>query len=131
MGRVILDSGLLIEAERGRTDPFALASIEDHIAIAAITVAELLHGVERADERRRAARQEWVEQIVSHIPIEDYDLETARVHARLLAESSRIGRTRGAHALIIAATAVVRDRVLVTSDKGFAELPGVQVRIVG
>jgi len=128
---VIFDSGLLIEAERGGTDPFDLASVEDDIAIAAITIAELLHGVERADARRRAIRQEWVESIVLHIPVEPYDLETARVHARLMAESGRVGRTRGAHDLIIAATAVVHDRVVVTKDKGFAELPGVQVRLVG
>jgi tRNA(fMet)-specific endonuclease VapC len=128
---VILDSGLLIEAERGGTDPFELASVEDDVAIAAITIAELLHGVERADARHRVVRQEWVERIVQHIPIQSYDLETARVHARLLAESGRIGRTRGAHDLIIAATAVVHDRIVVTADKGFAELPGVQVRVVG
>ena len=131
MGRVILDSALLIKAERRQAEPFALASGEDDIAIAAISIAELLHGVERADGRHRALRQEWVEQIVRHIPVKSYDLETARVHARLLAESGRIGRTRGAHDLIIAATAVVDDRVVVTSDKGFAELPGVRVRVVG
>ncbi len=130
MGRVILDSGLLIQAERGRLEPSELATAGDDIAIAAITVAELLHGVERADERRRAVRRDWVERIVRTMPVEGYDVETARIHARLLADCSRAGRIRGAHDLIIAATAVARHRVVVTADKGFAELPGVQVRIV-
>jgi hypothetical protein len=31
----------------------------------------------------------------------------------------------------IAATSVARNRIVVTMDKGFAELPGVQVRLVG
>lgn len=131
MGRLILDSGLLIEAERGGTTPTDLVSPDDDVAIAAITVAELLHGVERADGRHRAARQDWVERIVAGLPIEDYDLTTARIHARLLAENARTGRTRGAHDLIIAATAVARNRTVVTSEKGFVGLPGVEVRVVG
>jgi tRNA(fMet)-specific endonuclease VapC len=131
VGRVILDTGLLIEAERGQTDPASLVAVDDDVAIAAITVAELLHGVERAGERHRQVRRDWIERIVRHIPVKDYDVNTARVHARLLAESFRAGRARGSHDLIIAATAVATDRVVVTPDKGFAGLPGVQVRVVG
>jgi len=128
---VILDTGLLIEAERGQTDPVTLVSIDDDVAIAAITVAEMLHGVERAAVRHRQVRREWIERIILELPIEGYDVDTARAHARLLAVSSRAGRPRGSHDLIIAATAVATDRMVVTLDKGFAELPGVQVRLVG
>jgi tRNA(fMet)-specific endonuclease VapC len=97
------------------------------VAIAAITAAELLVGAELADAARRPRRQ-----ALSGIPIEDYDLEVARSHAFLLAHARRSGRVRGAHDLIIAATALARERVVVTADRsGFSELPGVAVRVPG
>ncbi len=99
------------------------------VALAAVTVAELLVGVEMASGRRRALRKAFVEDLLSVIPLEPYDLEVARAHAGLLAATRSAARTRGAHDLIIAATAVVRDRIVVTEDRtGFEGLPGVEVR---
>jgi tRNA(fMet)-specific endonuclease VapC len=99
------------------------------VAIAAITVAELLVGVEAATGRRRALRKAFVEDLISVIPIQPYDLQVARAHAALLASTRTTGRTRGAHDLIIAATALVENRSVVTHDRaGFDGLPGVDVR---
>lgn len=99
------------------------------MAIAAITAAALLVGVERADERHRAARARFVDNVLTSTPIENYDLDVARSHARLLAYAQRVGRPRGPHDLIIAATAVATTRTIVTADAGgFADLPGVAVR---
>ena len=65
------------------------------------------------------------------LPIEDYDLDVARAHGELLAHASRSGRRRGAHDLVIAATARARGRIVVTADQGgFDDLPGVAVRLV-
>ncbi len=97
--------------------------------IAAITAAELLVGVELADGRRKTARQRFVEAIISDVPVEPYDLDVARSHALLLADVRRAGRPRGAHDLIIAATALARGRAVVTSNQShFEGLPGVLVR---
>jgi tRNA(fMet)-specific endonuclease VapC len=101
----------------------------DDVAIAAITAAELLAGVELADKRRRERRLRAVEDILATLPVEDYDLDVARSHAGLLAHTRRSGHPRGAHVLIIAATALARDRVVVTADPaGFEQLPGVIFR---
>lgn len=102
---------------------------DDDIAIAAVTAAELLAGVEMADRARRQRRSRFVEAILSTVPVEDYDLETARAHAALLAHVRSAGRPRGAHDLLIAATALARRRTVVTTDiRGFADLPGVGLR---
>jgi tRNA(fMet)-specific endonuclease VapC len=102
---------------------------EDDVAIAAVTAAELLVGVELADARRRRSRGDYVERVLAEVPVENYDLDVARTHAVLLAHARRSGRPRGAHDLIIAATAVTTNRVLVTADPAaFEELPGVSVR---
>ena len=99
------------------------------MTIAAVTAAELLFGVEMADSRHRARRRTFVEGVLAIVPVEGYDLESARAHATLLAHSRRSGRPRGAHDMIIAATALARRRVVVTADPvGFADLPGVSVR---
>jgi tRNA(fMet)-specific endonuclease VapC len=94
-----------------------------------VTAAELLVGVELADGKRRTARDRFVSEILDSISIEPYDLATARAHATLLAYTRRRGRPRGAHDLVIAATAMATDRTVVTADQGgFIDLPGVDVR---
>jgi tRNA(fMet)-specific endonuclease VapC len=57
----------------------------DDVVIAAITVAELLVGVELADDSRRANRQAFVDEVLALIPVEEYTTDVARVHARLMA----------------------------------------------
>lgn len=108
-----------------------LVADEDDVVIAAITAAELLVGVELADGRRRAARQDFVEAIISEIPIEPYDLDVARAHSVLLAHVKRTGRPRGAHDLMIAATSLAKGRAVVTTNPShFEDLPGVLLHSV-
>ena len=121
----------MVAGERGQLRLDDLIDDEDDVALAAVTVAELLVGVELASAAHRPRRQALVESIVATIPIEDYDLDVARSHALLLAHAQRSGRRWGAHDLVIAATAQARGRIVVTADRGgFADLPGVSVRPV-
>ena len=116
----------MIDAERSNTDVDDAIADEDDVAIAAITVAELQVGVELAKEKTRNRRQELLDEIVASVPIVDYDLEVAQAHAELLVAVRRQGRPRGAHDLIIGATAVSSGRSLVTADQtAFVDLPGI------
>jgi tRNA(fMet)-specific endonuclease VapC len=127
--RLILDTTILIDAERHGTALDDLVGDEDDVAMAAVTIAELLLGVELGDQRRRKTRERYVERVLTTIPSEPYDSDVARAHARLLAHARRSGRPRGAHDLIIAATALARGRVIVTAHAaGFEDLPGVVVK---
>jgi tRNA(fMet)-specific endonuclease VapC len=102
---------------------------EDDVVIAAITAAELRVGVELADRRHKASRRAFVDSLLATIPVEPYDLQVARVHAALLAHTRTTDRTRGAHDLLIAATARAHTRTVVTADAaGFSDLPGVAIR---
>jgi tRNA(fMet)-specific endonuclease VapC len=102
---------------------------DDDVAVAAVTVAELLVGVELADRRRRPRRKALVDGLLAAVAVESYDVDVARSHAALLAHARRSGRPRGAHDLIIAATALACDRIVVTADaRGFEALPGLRVR---
>jgi tRNA(fMet)-specific endonuclease VapC len=125
--RLILDTGVLVSIERAGS-PLAFAP-DDDVAIAAITAAELLTGVELADPSRRQAREDFVTRILAVVPVLEYDLDVARAHARLLAHTRRQGKPRGAHDLIIASTASATARSLVSLDAkaSFTDLPGVRV----
>jgi tRNA(fMet)-specific endonuclease VapC len=120
---------VLLDAARQATKLDRIVANDDDVAIAAITVAELLVGVELADGKRKAARQKLVDAIIDTIPIEDYDVTVARRHSELLAHVRRAGEPRGAHDLVIAATASARQRIIVTADaRAFDGLPGVTYR---
>ena len=120
---------MLISAERVGGSLDAVIADDDDVAVAAVTAAELLVGVELADEKHEDTRRAFVEGVLALLPVEPYDLEVARVHARLLAQTRRSGRPRGAHDLLIAATAVCRGRTVVTADpSGFEGLTGVALR---
>jgi tRNA(fMet)-specific endonuclease VapC len=128
LARLILDTSSLIEAERREGDLLESLNDVDDVAISAITVAELRVGIGLTKGRRRANRELFVASVLDAISIESYDLEVAEAHAQLMVHVRRAGTPRGAHDLIIAATALARDREVVTLDRrGFADLPGVVV----
>lgn len=124
--RVILDTNVLIDYERGTLDRAALD--DDELAIAAITVAEYQTGIELAETAERAAaRSRALAAMVNALEVLEYTEATAAHHARLIAHVRRSGRSRGAHDLIIAAHAAQTGRVLLSRDAHarFADLPGV------
>ncbi len=130
LARLILDTTVLVDAEReGVAVLDGLISDEDDVAIAAISVAELVVGGELADAKRQAQREAFVEVVLGAFSIEGYDVDVARAHGALLAHTRRSGRPRGAHDLIIAATARARRREVLSADlDGFADLPEVVLR---
>ena len=128
MSLVLLDTTFLVDAERDSADLDMVLSDEDDVAIAAVTVAELLVGVELASQSHRERRRVFVNDVMTSLPVIPYDLGIAQEHAVLLAAVRRAGRPRGAHDLLIAATAKTTKRAVLTSDaNAFEDLPGVEV----
>jgi tRNA(fMet)-specific endonuclease VapC len=126
--RLILDTGVLIAAVRGRT---AVPDDTD-VAVPAVVVAEYLAGVHLdTDAGRQAAQRAFLHEVLDVVPICDYDQTVANHHASLLAFTAREGCHRGPHDLIIAATARASGRIILTTDLAakFDELPDVKARI--
>ncbi len=131
MDRLILDTGVFVAVERGRSISAEVMPDDADIAMAATTAAELLVGVELADGARRAAREATVDALLQAFDVLAFDLEVARHHAVLLTHARRSGRPRGAHDLQIAATARAAGRTVITTDQGaFDDLPGVNHRVL-
>lgn len=126
---MLLDTNVLIAAERGTLDLDDLIADDDEPAIAAITLAELGVGVELATGRRRTNRRAFLDDVLATLPVIDYGVDVAAAHTALLVAVRKGGRPRGAHDLIIAATARATHRTVVTADRaGFDDLPGVLLR---
>jgi predicted nucleic acid-binding protein len=127
----LIDTSVLIAVERGQLDPATLTeeAEDEPVAIAAITASELLHGVHRlraAASRARAER--FVENLLALVPVVPFDLDVARVHARLDAELAAAGTTVGDGDLLIAATAVAWDYRIATRDlRSFPRIKGVDL----
>jgi tRNA(fMet)-specific endonuclease VapC len=129
--RIILDTGTIIAIERGKLDVDAVLGTDD-AAIASVTAMKLLVGVERADEARKQARSVRVEAVLASLPIEDYTVAVARIHARLAVQAMSMGKQRSVYDLMIAATAAATSRVLITTDAKaeFNQLPGVRSEVI-
>lgn len=127
---IILDADVII---RGEKDVFDLkgwlaSQPAEEFEIAAITVAELWHGVERAAGAQRIRRQKYLQVALASLPIIAYTEETAYEHARIWAELSAAGKMTGYYDLIVAATALERGSAVATfNQKHFSAVAGLRV----
>ena len=127
---IILDSDVLIEGEKGNFDVASwLASCPDEpVEIAAITVAELLHGLERAAGGYGAMRERYLRTVLETFPILPYTERTAYEHARIWAQAERSGKMIRFYDLIVAATALERGSQVATfNTRHFRQIPGLRV----
>lgn len=127
---VLIDTSVLIAIERGELALEALAADPgEPLAISAVTAHELLRGVARLPPGVRRARSErWLETLLGAVPVIEYDLDVARVHAALWAEMSASGKSLGEHDQMIAATAISLGYDLATRDGAFDAVPDLALR---
>jgi tRNA(fMet)-specific endonuclease VapC len=132
---LVLDSSVLIAAERKRlTTPQAIRNVcesagEVPIVICSLTVAELGHGIYRADtpERGRMRRQ-FLDEIKAHLPIHPVTEVTAEIVGRVGGEQAQKGITLPLGDLIIGACALELGYSIGTSNvRDFNRIPGVRV----
>lgn len=116
---IILDTDVIIRGEKGTFDLHGWLTLHatEEIEIAAITVAELWHGVERATPEHRPRRQAYLETVFTFLPVVPYTDEIAREHARIWAEAEAAGKMTGYYDLIVAATARQRGSQLATFNR--------------
>ncbi len=132
---MILDTSLLIAAERGRLrlEPFLLSLGNEPVRIAAITASELLHGCHRAtDPGVRARRLAFVDSLLGLIPVLPFGLAEARRHAELWTHLEREGTMLGPHDLLIGATALAQGHTLATLNQAeFSHIAGIRPADLG
>ena len=129
----LIDSSILIEAERGRLDlePHVARHGDEEAFLSVVTASELLHGVHRATMPDvRARRSAFVEGVLERFPLLSVDLACARAHAHLWAELRQAGALIGPHDLWLAATCVAHGLTMVTANvREFARVPGLDLEV--
>ena len=100
MAGVILDSSVIIHAERVRmSEPHMLNLVrsrsgEQVIALSAVGVTEVAHGIYRADSPARAERRRnFLHSLITDLPIFPYTLEIALLAGQIDGEQQAIGNT--------------------------------------
>jgi len=130
---VILDTSVLIEAERRKfeIDKFTENREEEPFGLSVISVAELLHGVRRADStRRRLKRSAYVEKVIELFPIYAFEISIARIYTELWSDLSKRGIQIGAHDLIIGSTALSLGFSVATYNRRhFDRIEGLKIEI--
>jgi tRNA(fMet)-specific endonuclease VapC len=127
---LIIDADVIIRGERGLFDlPAWLEKQADKgPQIAAITLAELWHGVERATRTFKARREAYLQMVVETLPVVPYTETTALEHARLWAALEGSGRMIGFYDLIVAATALESGSAVATfNSRHFSQVRGLKV----
>ncbi len=132
---LILDSSVIIAAERKRqTVEEFLTSIgrafgEVEIAISAVTLAELVHGVARANTPEiRAARRAFIDELKKHVPVHPITDCTAEIAGQISGEQAAKGITLPADDLLIGASAIEQGYAIATlNTRHFGKIPGLQV----
>lgn len=126
----MLDADVIIRGERGTLDLAAWMTLHEDqgFEVAAITVAELWHGVERASGEHRARREMYIRSFMEKLPMVPYTETTALQHAQIWASLESSGQMIGDYDLIVAATAMERGSAVATfNTRHFARVVGLKV----
>ena len=132
---VILDSSLLIDAERQRLD---VAGFLKHItakignreaALSSISVAELAHGIYRANTpERRQARRTFLDDLKATVPVYPITADTAELVGKINAESAQRGIIIPFDDLLIGACALERGFAVAThNERHFKKIPDLTI----
>lgn len=127
---IVLDTDVIIRGERATFDLEKWLALQpnEQFQIAAITVAELWHGIERATEGYRSERELYLRTVLSAIRILPYTEVTALEHARLWAELEVSGSMIGYYDLIVAVTALEHGSAVATfNERHFRPVRGLTI----
>jgi tRNA(fMet)-specific endonuclease VapC len=127
---LILDADVIIAGEKGTFDLVAWlkSRAPEQVEVAAITVAELWHGVERGKGSYRSERERYLRVILSIVPVVPYTEQTAYEHARVWAELETAGNRIGYYDMVVGATALERGSAVATfNKKHFGRISGLKV----
>lgn len=127
----LIDTSVFVALDRqgASLDAFITLLGAEPFAIASITASELLVGAYMTAPAQQEQGFRFVESVVERVPALPFDLDAARMHARLFVELSAMGQMIGANDLVIAATARSRGYSVMTHNlRHFERVPGLVVQ---
>lgn len=123
--RALLDTSFFVATESGR--PLGEMPGVTETEVSVVTLAELTVGVLMANDADRAGRVATLSAVESTWDPLPIDAEVARVFARIVADLRVRRRRVPILDALLAATSVVEQIPVVTQDRDYDAIPGVQV----
>ncbi len=131
VARALLDTSLVIGLARGEISGDSLADPPEALAVSAVTLAGLHHGVLVAPAAVLAQRLQTLRLVEESCPALPVEERVAMHYGRIAADARRLrGRRIGLGDGLIAATAIVHQLPLYTRDRDFDGLNGVRVILI-
>ncbi len=129
---LIIDTCEFIDLERTGGSPADITDIygsSEIYAVSIITVAELQHGVRRADSlKRMERRRQFMNDVIENFAVYPLDHDIALRLGDLDAMMEMAGTKRELPDLIVAATALALDYAVATKNlKHFDGIPGIRI----
>lgn len=132
---LVLDSSVLVAAERSKQtihdviDSLQAAVGDLPIVLCALTVAELAHGIYRADTPQRSRqRRQFLDELKAHVPVRPVTAVTAEIIGRIGGELAAKGIQVPLADLMIGACAVeVGYAVATRNARDFGRIAGLVV----
>lgn len=132
---LVVDSSIVIEAERkSQTVEDLLIAIqhrfgEVEIVISAVTVAELVHGVERANTPEiRQRRRAFIDELKKHVPVQPVTDETGELAGTISGSQAATGITIPVSDLLIGVAAIEQGYAVATLNRRhFEKIPNLVV----
>ncbi len=123
--RALLDTSFFVATESGRPLGEMEGVIETEVSV--VTLAELTVGVLMADDVDRPARVATLSAVESSWDPLPVDAEAARQFARIVALLRTDGRRVPVLDALVAATALAEQIPVVTQDRDYEDIPGLEV----
>ena len=132
---LVLDSSVIIEAERKRqTVEELLIAIhqsfgEIEITISAVSLAELAHGIARANTAEiRQQRRAFIDELKKHVPVHPVTDETGEIAGSISGEQAVKGINVPIGDLLIGASAMQQGYAVATLNlRHFEKIPGLTI----
>jgi tRNA(fMet)-specific endonuclease VapC len=132
---LILDTSVLVAAERrGLSVDQLLEEVrtnlgEVEIAVSAITIAELVHGLHRAqDELMRQRRRSFIDDLKQAVPVHPVTEKTSEIIGKIGAEQAAKGLKIPFDDLLIGASALEQGYAVGTGNlRHFERIPGLAI----
>ena len=132
---IVLDSSVLIAAERRKLTALqAIIEVRARfgsvaIVLSAVTVAEIGHGIYRANtEEIRQRRRQFLDDLVTTVPVYPLTVTTAEIVARISGEEAAKGVNLPIADLMIGACAIELGYAICTRNpRDFTRIPGLRI----
>ena len=132
---VVLDSSVVITAERKSlrvpqlVEAIQAAYGEIELSLSPVTVAELVHGIYRAQTPEVSRRRsEYIDELVGLLPLHPITLQTGYLVGQMEGQEAAKGNVLPFNDLLIAAAAIEQGYAVLTENlRHFEKIPGIQI----